>query len=117
MARKHVKIPKTLLIKGKRWRVYTEPDLPKWAKRLGITLKKQKAWACTYPTLREIHLSGDLKKKPQTRDMAVIHEIMHAVMPTNDKERGAIMGPRKEEKVITYMAPILANVLRQLKWK
>ena len=70
----------------------------------------------TLPSKREIFLAEELKNKPRIRDMAFIHEILHAAMPIDDNKRKKIMGPTIEERVITYIAPKLASVLRQLKW-
>lgn len=104
------------MINGQRWKIFAEPKLPKWAKKIGVDLKKENAWAMTWPIKREIHLAKELKGKPRTRDMALIHEILHATMPIDEKQRKQIMGPTVEERAVTYMAPRLVKVLKQLKW-
>ena len=114
---KHIQIPKKLTIQGKTWRIYIEPNLPKWAIDLDLGLKKLNAWAVTYPFKKEIHLAKELRKKPNIRDMAFIHELLHAVLPVNTKKREKIIGPVIEERTIHTMAPVLIKVLKQLTWK
>ena len=114
---KHLEIPSRLKINGKNWKIYNEPKIPKWAKKEKLDLESENAWAMTLPAKQEIILSKDLKNRPRMRDMAFIHEILHAVLPTKEHLRTKLIRPIVEERAITVMAPELVRVFKQLKWK
>ena len=49
-------------------------------------------------------------------DETIVHEILHACFPTDLKKRNKLAKHEQEEKIVTYIAPILARALRQLRW-
>lgn len=97
-----MKIPKSLRIKGKLWRVYIEP-VEKC--RLGECDDDDEG-AC-YPKLREIHLSSELRGRRLREIFA--HELLHALLPYE-----GLVSITTEHKVINAMQAPLAEVLEQL---
>jgi Zn-dependent peptidase ImmA (M78 family) len=92
-----VRIPRKLTIRGKTWTVKLRKGLQKRAHAVGLCEQHKKL----------ISIDTGISRRDQ--ELTLIHEILHAIWPTN------IVGDRTEEKLIGQLEERLYEVLTKNK--
>ena len=111
--KRRFKIPKSIMIRGGKWRIYHEPKTSKYRKLVskGKTLSQDGLLGICYlerrKKIREIHLAKDLKGRRLAS--VLIHELLHAAWPSQ-----AIMSLDMEERAVTELATPMSEVVARL---
>src|SRR5688572_28022723 len=116
---KHLSVPDIIEVRGKKWNIYYESNMPPWAVKERVDEEMEEAWGITFPSKKTIILADDLKKhgNKHIRDIVLVHELMHSSLPIGEYSRRRIIGPYLEERVIDAMAPVMLEIFSQLKWR
>lgn len=105
--RRRFKIPKSITISGKRWKVCIEPETSKYRKldADNLTLAEERCLGMCYrKPIREIHLARELKGRQLEKTF--VHEILHACMPTQP-----VLTYEQEERIVEELSGPLAGVI------
>lgn len=108
--RRRFKIPKSIKIRSKRWRIFLEPETSKYRKEVsgGKTLAQEATLGWCYPEACEIHLARELRGRRLETIFA--HELIHAMFPS-----APILTYDQEERVAEELAAPLATVLGRMR--
>jgi hypothetical protein len=99
-------MPTSLFVKGRRWHVvWRSHEDPAW--------QIEKAWGMCFHEDREIHLDETLMHLPEQLRAIWIHELLHACIPPDGKNRPRWLSDKREEELITLVARDLATALAQ----
>jgi hypothetical protein len=113
MNRRPPEPPRSIWIRGRRWRVIRDKRLatprPDAATRRRFRLARGELLAgyCD-PVTSTIHYAADLA--PRARWRTFVHELLHACMPPDQ----SVIGPRIEERLVLQTERHLASAIAQL---
>lgn len=101
-------IPRSVIIRGKRWRILRDDDPKRPRSRVGYKRTPRGFDGIAYLDAREIHLREYLS--PQDACLTLLHEVLHACSRQK-------VSKRVEERFITDVEQPMLDVLRRLRWR
>lgn len=104
-------VPRVLRIHRGLWTCEIEPSAADMAKVGAIPMAQIGYRGITWPALRRIGIARGLD--PYMTEMVMLHELLHACFPV----RKPLCSVTVEERIVTNIAPVLLQVLKQCKWK
>ena len=103
-------IPKSIKIRGRKWRIFIEPETSKFRKEVsgGKTMAQERVLGWCYDEVREIHLSKELKGRRLEKIFS--HELLHAMQPDEP-----FLSYAQDERVAMELGDPLAEVIGSLR--
>lgn len=104
-------VPRRLRIRKGVWTVDLEPGPEVMAAAGTLTMREIGYRGITWPHLRRIGIARYLD--PYMAEMVTLHELLHACFPV----RKPLCSDVVEERIVTNIAPVLLQILKQCHWR